>query len=431
MKITYLIPGSGDNYYCGNCQRDTLYVSWLKKLENIEISSIPLYLPPGEENFGDAIENEVFFGAVSLYLKEKVPLFKSMPSFVDRLLDSHALLNFAAKQAGTTNPNGLEETTLNMIRTDDTSREKEIKRLSNYIANSGGTDIIHISNALILGLAVQLKRAIQKPIVCSLQNEDDWIDAMKEPYRSKAWNLLAKEEKHIDHFIASSHYFKKIFIAKTGVDEAKITVIHSALEVENVNHRNNLAEHPSIGFFSRLNKMNGLDKLIDAYIHLRKKPEHAHLKIHLSGGYTSDEKGFIQEQIAKLKKANLENEVIVYNSFTGNQKTAFFQSIDLLCVPVRKHDAFGLYLLEAISCGVPVVQPHTGSFPEIIESTQGGTTYFPDTVEHLAEALDKALKDREALRKVGSHGKNIILKQLTPARMATAIKEVYHKVLSI
>jgi len=87
MKITYLIPGSGDNFYCDNCQRDTLYVSWLKKLENIEISAIPLYLPPGEKNFGSEIENEVFFGAVSLYLKEKVPLFKSLPSFVDKILD--------------------------------------------------------------------------------------------------------------------------------------------------------------------------------------------------------------------------------------------------------------------------------------------------------------------------------------------------------
>ncbi len=429
MKITYLIPGSGDNFYCGNCQRDTLYVKWLKKLENIEISSIPLYLPPGGENFGGEIENKVFFGAVSIYLKEKIPLFKSMPSFVDRLLDSPSLLNFAAKQAGTTNPAGLEETTLNMIRTNDPSREKEIKRLSDFINESGGTDIIHISNALIMGLAVQLKNEIGKPVVCSLQNEDDWIDAMKEPFRSQAWELLAQEEKHIDLFIATSEYFKRFFISKTGVREDKIKVIPSALEIVDDINIEAIPEIPSIGFYSRLNKMNGLDKLIDAFIILRQMTDYNDLKLHLSGGYTSDEKGFIEDQIEKLKNEGLEHEVILYNSFTGTQKQAFFNSIDLLCVPVRKHDAFGLYLLEAISSGVPVVQPHTGSFPEIIDATQGGITYFPDTVEKLVEILSEMLKNRTELHKMGQKGREIISKELTPQAMAIAIKEAYLKVL--
>lgn len=429
MKITYLIPGSGDNYYCGNCQRDTLYVSWLKKLGNIEISSIPLYLPPGTENFGDEIENKVFFGAVSIYLKEKVPLFKSMPSFVDRLLDSPSLLNFAAKQAGTTNPAGLEETTLNMIRSNDSSRDKEIKRLTAFILENGGTDIIHISNALIMGLAIQLKQALGKPVVCSLQNEDDWVDAMKEPYRSKAWELIAQEDKHIDLYIASSAYFKQLFIDKTGIDSDKIQVVSTAIEIDESIDAEVKPEMPAIGFYSRLNKMNGLDKLIDAFILLREKQEFSDLKLHLSGGYTPDEKGYINDQIAKLKNAGLEHEVILYNSFTGDQKKSFFSSIDLLCVPVLKHDAFGLYLLEAISAGVAVVQPATGSFPEIIEATQGGITYFPDTVEKLAETLAESLSNRPAMHKMGMKGREIIRQKLTPKAMAAAIHEAYKKVV--
>jgi glycosyltransferase involved in cell wall biosynthesis len=353
-----------------------------------------------------------------------------MPSFVDRLLDSPSLLNFAAKQAGVTNPAGLEETTLNMIRSNDTSRDKEIKRLTAFIQESGGTDIIHISNALIMGLAIQLKHTLGKPVVCSLQNEDDWVDAMIEPYRSKAWALIAQEEKHIDLFIASSAYFKQLFIEKTGVDEAKIKVVPTAIEVDEKHGVDARPEIPALGFYSRLNQMNGLDKLIDAYILLREKEEFADLKLHLSGGYTHDEKDFINDQIAKLKNAGLENEVILYNSFTGNQKKSFFSSIDLLCVPVRKHDAFGLYLLEAISAGVAVVQPATGSFPEIIEATQGGITYFPDTVEKLAETLTESLSNRIALHKMGQKGREVISKELTPRAMAIAIKEAYLKVLN-
>jgi len=429
MKVTYLIPGSGDNFYCDNCQRDTLYVSWLKKLEDIEVSAIPLYLPPGEKNFGSEIGKEIFFGAVSLYLKEKVPLFKSMPSFVDKILDSPAMLGFAAKQAGTTNPDGLEKTTLSMIRTNDPSRKNEIKRLSDFIAKSGGTDVIHISNALIMGLAVQLKYALGKPVVCSLQNEDDWINEMKEPYQTQAWELIAEEEKHIDLFISPSEYFKNFIISKTGIHPDKIFVVPSALEVVPEEMMKSIPESPSIGFYSRLNAMNGLDRLIDAFIILKKRNTHPGLKLHLSGGYTSDEKGFIKEQTTKLKNEGFENDVILYNAFSGAQKQSFFNSIDLLSVPVKKYDAFGLYLLEAISFGVPVVQPNTGAFIEIVESSQGGVIYSPDTIEKLADTLDEVLRDREALRKMGLKGRETINESYTPKAMALGIIEVYKKAL--
>ncbi|MFH1000473.1 MAG: glycosyltransferase family 4 protein [Bacteroidota bacterium] len=428
MKITYLIPGSGDNFYCGNCQRDTLYVSWLKKVEGIDVSAIPLYLPPGQENFGEELENKVFFGAVSLFLREKVPLLNAMPTFVDRILDSSIMLNFAAKQAGTTNPEGLETTTLNMIRSKNPARKKEVKRLAEYIIKSGGTDIIHISNALIIGLAAQLKQEINKPVICSLQNEDDWINEMQEPYASQAWKLIAEEEKHIDKFIATSNYFKQYFISKTGIDENKIHVVPPALEVVGQTIEKSLTSAPAIGFYSRLNKMNGLDKLVDAFIALKQKSALFDLKLHLSGGFTSDEKRFIHLQISKLKKEGFEKDVILYHSFTGKQKESFFNSIDLLCVPVRKHDAFGLYLLEAISHGVPVVQPHTGSFPEIIRSTKGGFTYSHDIHEYLVEALDEALSDREKLKKTGETGKETIKNFNSPEKMAFGLIEVYNSV---
>ena len=63
--------------------------------------------------------------------------------------------------------------------------------------------------------------------------------------------------------------------------------------------------------------------------------------------------------------------------------------------PVRKHDGYGLYILEANSAGVPVVQPATGAFPEIIGRTTGGITYSPDSVSELAENLLKLLKDND------------------------------------
>ena len=62
------------------------------------------------------LDKNVFFGAISMFIREKVPGFRNMPGFFDKLLDSPPMLKMAARRAGTTRTTGLEEMTLNMIK---------------------------------------------------------------------------------------------------------------------------------------------------------------------------------------------------------------------------------------------------------------------------------------------------------------------------
>ena len=81
MKIVYLITGSGGSFYCGNCYRDMIYLRAIRKVPAINATAIPLYLPPDVTNIESGLDKNVFFGAISMYLREKVPLFKNMPAF--------------------------------------------------------------------------------------------------------------------------------------------------------------------------------------------------------------------------------------------------------------------------------------------------------------------------------------------------------------
>ncbi len=45
------------------------------------------------------------------------------------------------------------------------------------------------------------------------------------------------------------------------------------------------------------------------------------------------------------------------------------------------------FLLEAMACGVPVVQPRRGAFTEIVERTGGGLLVQPDDAESLADGI--------------------------------------------
>jgi glycosyltransferase involved in cell wall biosynthesis len=426
MKIIYLITGSGGSFYCGNCYRDMIYLRAIRKVPGITASAIPLYLPPEVTNVEKGLDKNVFFGAISMYLREKVPFLRNMPVFMDKLFDSAPMLKMAARRAGTTRTEGLEEMTLNMIKGENAFPEKELQRLVDYLTKDGKPDIIHLSNALIIGLARQIKKKLDVKIVCSLLNEDDWIDEMAEPYQTGAWDLISKEASNVDVFLTPSNYYKALFLSKTGISGDNFYVVPLAIDPGNLTKIEKKDNWPSLGYFCRISSQNGFDKLVDAFIKLKRGNDLPGLTLHVSGGYTSDDKPFIAEQIGKIKANGLKSFVRIYPEFQGNSKEEFFSNIDVMCVPVRKHDGYGLYLLEANAAGVAVVQPDTGAFQEIIEKTKGGIIYSPDTLEELAITLFKFLKDKDLISKLGQQGKEKVLAELSLDKMSEGLSEVYN-----
>ena len=187
--------------------------------------------------------------------------------------------------------------------------------------------------------------------------------------------------------------------------------------------------YPALGYFCRINSQNGFDKLIDAFIKLRAENKIPGLSLHISGGFTGDDKPFIREQIRKIKKNGLSKSVRIYPEFQGNSKEEFFSNIDLMCVPVRKYDGYGLYILEANSAGVPVVQPATGAFPEIIEKTRGGITYSPDSIDELSAALMRMFNDKDLMKNLGISGRENVLNLFSLDKMSENLAKVYFGVM--
>jgi glycosyltransferase involved in cell wall biosynthesis len=96
-----------------------------------------------------------------------------------------------------------------------------------------------------------------------------------------------------------------------------------------------------------------------------------------------------------------------------------------MSVPVKKHDGYGLYILESNYAGIPVVQPATGAFPEIIERTGGGITYSPDTIEELSDAIYKLFSDNTLRLLLGETGRKNVPVELSLDKMAAGLSDVY------
>jgi glycosyltransferase involved in cell wall biosynthesis len=102
----------------------------------------------------------------------------------------------------------------------------------------------------------------------------------------------------------------------------------------------------------------------------------------------------------------------------------FLKTLDVLSVPTVYREPKGLYVLEALANGVPVVQPRHGAFPEMLEATGGGLLVEPGDPEDLARALEELMKDPTGRMQFAHGGRAAVHAQYDDATMARRTLEI-------
>ena len=402
MNIIQIIPGSGGSFYCGNCLRDSKYFNALRA-EGHQVTKIPMYLPLFADEH-DISDVPIFYGAISTYLKQLYPVFRKAPQWFDNILNSKPMMRLAASMAGSTRASGLEDMTISMLLGEQGQQKEELEHLVNWIADHCNPDVIHLSNALLLGLARRLKERTGVPVVCSLQDEDVWVDAVNPAFQEKIWKLMHTRSKDVDALVSVSNFFARKMKERMQLPDEKVHTIHLGVEITDYAFISTREKERNIGYISRMCYENGFDIVVDAFIELKKKPGFEDVKLVATGGSTGDDTKFIKEQKQKIKENNLAGSFEVIADFEEKGLHEFFKKVSLVSVPVRIGEAFGIYLLEAMASGVPVVQPALGAFPEIIELSKGGVTYLPNTPGKLSEVWAELLADPGRLEQLSIDG---------------------------
>jgi glycosyltransferase involved in cell wall biosynthesis len=387
-----------------------------------------MYLPSGMETGAAVAVTPVFYGAVNIYLKEKIPFYRSAPEWMERLFDSPALLHLAAKKSGSTRPTGLEEMTISMLEGEKGRQASELGHLIRHLRDNVGPDVVHLSNALLLGLARRLREDLGAGVVCSLQDENEWVDLMGEDYQNKVWNLMAERAVDVSFFVSASQYYADKAQEKLNLPEDRIKVINGGIDLEGYEKSTLPFDPPVIGYLCRLSEYFGLDILIDAFLNLKEDNRFRDLKLHLTGGYSGDDKAFLDSQMKKVSDHGFKDDVILFEDFCKTSRIAFLKALTLLSVPVPTGEAFGAYQVEALAAGVPVVQPNVGCYPEFVEKTQGGIIYEPNTPEKLASAMASLLTEPDKIRKLGDQGRRVVLENYSMNQMAKNIARIYDDV---
>jgi glycosyltransferase involved in cell wall biosynthesis len=423
LKIAHIIPGSGGSFYCGNCLRDSKYFDALRKMGH-DVIKIPMYLPifSDEHDLGDV---PVFYGAVSIYLKQLMPVFRKAPGWVDSLLNSKPMLKYAASKAGSTRAKGLEEMTISMLQGEKGKQHEELERMISWMKDHFKPDVVHLSNALLLGLAPKLKEILKVPVVCSLQDEDVWVDIMSDKNRKKVWDLMAENAEYIDRFISVSRFYAAFSSEKMNIPPDKISSIHIGVDLSEYEYRNSREKERAIGFISRMCHENGLDILVDSFILLKKQKVFDDLKLIITGGETGDDKSYLKQIRKKLGQQGLLSAVDFHKEFEGCGRKEFFAKASVISVPVRNGEAFGIYIAESLASGIPVVQPALGAFPEVLATTGGGIIYGENNPEALSSALKQLLDDPVRLMHLSEEARKGAEQHLSINELAKELVEVY------
>jgi len=422
MRITYITAGAGE-MYCGSCIRDNALAAELMASGH-DVELLPMYVPTltDEENVSN---NRVFYGGISVYLEQHLSVFRHTPWLLDRLWESPWLLRTVAGRSVQTRPERLGNLTVSVLEGHHGNQAKEIEKLLHWLKHQPKTDVVDISNSMLIALAKPLKETLQVPVCCTLQGEDIFLGNLQEPYRERALNLIEKSVPYVDRFLAVSKYCAEHMSQFLNIPREKIEVVPLGININGYTRRPyGKTDRFTLGYFGRVAPEKGVHILCEIYKKLRStgKITSGALKI---GGYLAHEhETYLSSILEQVRQWGLDSEVTYEGKLDRVKKIEFFNKVDVLAVPALYDAPKGLALLEAMACGVPIVVSRRGTYTELIEQTGGGLLIPPDNSEAFMEAIGQLVSDpirREELSANGIAGVNSYYTTATMASRALAV----------
>ncbi|HSE43660.1 MAG TPA: glycosyltransferase family 4 protein, partial [Acidobacteriota bacterium] len=374
----------------------------------------------------------------NVYLQQKSEFFRHTHRLLDRVLDSPALLNRLSGLSSSTDAKDLGELTVSVMKGADGKQKKELDRLVDWLQWEYKPELVHLNNCMFLGMAPEIKNRLNVPVVCGLTGEDLFVEDMPEPYRSETLNLMQERSQDIDAFISPSNYYADFMSDYLKIPRDKLHVVPLGIRLEGHGATGGPSSVPSrpnqnpfiLGYLARVCPEKGFHVAAEVFEILAKKLGGSKVKFRAAGYLSKKDLPFFQKTLKQIEGSGFYDSFEYWGEVDRNRKIEFLHSIDVLSVPSPYKEPKGLYILEALANGVPVVQPPHGSFPELIEATGGGILAASASANDIADAIHSLIEDPAKLKELGERGKNIVHAKFSDEQMAQRTINLYSKVVS-
>ncbi|MBA3316318.1 MAG: glycosyltransferase family 4 protein [Planctomycetota bacterium] len=420
MQIAIVTAG-GAGMFCGSCMHDN---SWAKALRAAgdDVTLIPTYTPLTLDE-ADQSERRIFLGGINVYLKHRSRFWRALPERVTHLVDAPWLIRLATGFGVSNEAQGLGELTLELLAGEQGPQARELEELVKFLADDLKPDAILFSNALLSGAAPSLRRRYDGSIWCVLQGDDIFLEGLPEPYRSQAKQKISQNAAAFTGFFTHSRYYADFMASYLSLPADRFRRV--PLSIDLAGHDGVPASRDgdgfTVGYFARVCPEKGLHELLKAFRRLHERQPHVKL---VAGGYLG------KRDVAYFKRLEREHrslgDAFRYSGSpaTHDEKVSLIRTFDVLSVPTTYHEPKGLYVLEALANGVPVVQPAHGAFPELIEATGGGLLFEPGDTDGHAKALERLLLDPKERLRLGTAGRDGVRSRFSDGALVKATREL-------
>jgi glycosyltransferase involved in cell wall biosynthesis len=428
VRILSITAGAAE-MYCGSCLRDNALARALTALGH-DVTLLPLYTPTrvDEENVS---RDRVFLGGVSVFLEQHIPIFRRTPWMLDRLWDSTAFLNFVAKRSVSVNPQNLGALTVSTLMGERGNQRKEVDKLIHWLRDEEPYDIINLPNTLLIGLAGPIVRATGRPVCVTLQGEDLFLEGLPPAHRARAIELIREQAPNVEMFLAVSDYYRTFCAEYLSIPLDRIRVSPLGVSVDDLVPvgRTRLPSDPFvIGYMARVAPEKSLHLLAETYRVLRQDRGLPQSRLEVAGYLAPEHRSYLREIEQKLRDWGLGEEFRYRGTVDRREKIDFFHSIDALCVPSTYVEPKGLYALEAMACGVPLVAPNHGALREMLTKTGGGLLVRPNDAESFADGLLALRQHPGQAKEMGLRGAAGVREHYTVQQMAKRVSEIYAEI---
>ncbi|HVT58446.1 MAG TPA: glycosyltransferase family 4 protein [Thermoanaerobaculia bacterium] len=449
MRIAYISAGAA-HMYCGSCLHDNTLVAALQRLGHDAVL-VPTYTRLRTDE-PDVSIDRVFFGALNVYLKQIAPLLRRAPARLERLLDRPRLLALVSRLGSSTDPRRLGELTLSILRGEEGHQAGELDKLLGWLRDTFQPEVVHLTNSMFAGFARRLKAELGVPVLCSVQGEELFLDSLPEPSRGEVRAALAERARDIDLFVAPNRFYADFMASYLGVERTRLAVVPLGIQLSGhgsagstgssdssgadlAGYRPPPAAAPEagrpwvIGYLARIAPEKGLQLLADAFRQVALSLGAGRVRLHVAGYLPAQHRGYLRGIERQLAGWGLAGAYRYFGEVTREEKLRFLAGLDVLAAPALFAEPKGLYVLEALASGVPVVAPRRGAFPELLEETGGGVLVAPDAPAELAAALGELLADPERRERLGRAGRAAVHGRFSAEAMAAATLALYERCL--
>lgn len=282
-------------------------------------------------------------------------------------------------------------------------------------------DLLNAHYATGYGLLAKLSNF--HPVMISVWGSDVYLFPKKSSFHK---SLLIQNLKHADSIGSTSNCMKdelmkyiihpKIFITPFGINEQKFKPIKS------LNSHN---DKIVIGTVKSLKNVYGIDILIKAFAEvLAIYPERNNLKLEIYG------KGNQLKELEDLvEKLNLSKQVVFHGQINHDRVPEVLNTFDIY-VALSRSESFGVAILEASACGIPVIVSNTAGLVEVVKENETGLIVPVEDIQSSKSAIMNLINNLSLRLELGKNGIKHVKDNYTWEQSLKIMIEAYVKTIN-